>query len=605
MFYTAREADLIISIISKKTGVRLINSGESWKANVKEKTIYYPKSAVLNDETLGFMIHEASHIRFTEPDNKYVQSCEEIAKKNNKYGQDLFKLINVSEDLRIERLTSDIYPGAKKILNNASIETNERMVENYKNFSKEKREKIKAFRSDNFCYALFMREYVSEKDVNKFLKYCDKETINIYNELKHYSKDIKNFDNFSEMVKFVIDNVIPKYLKLCSDVDENKEGKKEEENEGENEEDNTKDSSSSESSKGSEKKEENVDEGEGEDKNKNEKDKEEDEGDSDEDGKNGSDRGQEDEEDKEEKNEDGGVQNFTSIKRGGIEDIENDFEGFKNEGSINRSDVDSFFDIEDYGYFDYETFVKNSRMLLPKLKKPISILKDLEFKRDVTGFESGKIDMRRINKLFVGYTRVFKRASAESLDDKDLAIAVLVDESGSMNSFGKDIVATTACGAISLALEQAGKKFAVFGFNRKFHIHKEFKKKVYMPNLYKIYKNVYTDDAGYNNDGYAIKRTIKELNKMPEKNKILIVLSDGEPASSFDSSDEGIPYSRYILTDEIKRAESRAKVYSIGILSEAVRRYYNPKTTFVIREVNELPKYMFEILKKTVGKRIR
>ncbi|MCK9544911.1 MAG: hypothetical protein M0R03_23090, partial [Novosphingobium sp.] len=110
MFYTAREADLIISIISKKTGVRLINSGESWKANVKEKTIYYPKSAVLNDETLGFMIHEASHIRFTELDNKYVQSCEEIAKKNNKYGQDLFKLINVSEDLRIERLTSDIYP---------------------------------------------------------------------------------------------------------------------------------------------------------------------------------------------------------------------------------------------------------------------------------------------------------------------------------------------------------------------------------------------------------------------------------------------------------------------------------------------------------------
>jgi len=50
---------------------------------------------------------------------------------------------------------------------------------------------------------------------------------------------------------------------------------------------------------------------------------------------------------------------------------------------------------------------------------------------------------------------------------------------------------------------------------------------------------------GDNNDGYAIWRAARELEKRPERNKVMIVLSDGRPAESYgESSEEG---KRYVI----------------------------------------------------------
>lgn len=580
--YTGREADLIISIISKKTGIKLVRTGVNWSADVKRKIIFYPKNSILDDETLSYLIHEASHIRFTEIDNKYVDSCKTISEKNNKNPEQIFFLINACEDLRIEKLISDIYPGAKKLLEKGSIQTHKKILSKYYKYMAPELKSIQEMRASNFCYALFMREYIDEEYNEEFLAFCDKKTNKVYQKLKEHSTIIKNFSNFTEMVKYVIKNVMPLYLTLCDDIKkeskkDKEKGEKGDENNEKNDEDETKSEKKSSEEKTNKMLKDLLDAIR----------------------------------DMEKREEDGEEIETDTMNTGGRAKMEDDekkkeFGGFGGGKKFDRQELEDLFGIDcNSRAFTYEQFITEVKKMVPMLRKPISILKDLEFKREVGGFESGKINMRKINKLFTGYSRIFKRPSDVKLDDKDLAISILVDESGSMKDYSKDKVAAISCGAIAMSLESAGKKFSIFGFNEYFKTHKSFNSRVYLPELYNIYLNASRDGAGDNNDGYAVKRATKELMKSPQKNKILIVLSDGQPAPSYGDSDEGIRYGDYILKDEVKKAEKLVKVYSIGILSNAVSNYYNEKTTFVINNIMELPKHMFNILNKTVGKRLR
>jgi len=576
MIYNKRDADLIISVISKKTGVKLICEGEVWQHDIEKKTISYPKDSVIDDETLACLIHEASHIRFTKIDSSYFDDVKEIAKKHNKDYKQVINIYSICEDLRIEQRISDIYLGARKILVAGSNQTHDKVLISYNKHKREKNYdalgKLLAQRASNFCYLFFIGEYISEFKTELYTNYCTDDTVDTYYKLQSKASIVKSLYSFSDMVRYVNENLMDDYLKLCDRVEEEEDQEKEE---GEG------------ASGGS---------GEGEsdgvgmsadlvDASKDLKDRKDDDDTSEESSK-----------------------EFME-GRVGSDDLskKEEFGGFGKMGADayeKRRSIEDYFKIPTCD-FTYEHFVTESKKLLPALRKPVSIIKDLELRREESGFDSGKLDIRRIHKLKTGYTRIFKRDNDQKLDDKELAIAILVDESGSMYS-NRSRMAAISVGSMSMALEIAGKMFAVYGFNGDFYHHKKFNKKVYIPELYKSHSNAHSHEAMWNNDGYAIKTTAKELLKRPEKNKIMIVLSDGRPEAKSVCSPEGIYYNDYDLKNEVRSAENNGvKIYAIGIQSVAVREYYNNKRTTVIDEIHELPKVLFDILKKNVGKRVR
>jgi hypothetical protein len=587
MIYKKRDADLIISVISKKTGVKLICQGDAWRHDTVKKIIYYPEKSVIDDETLACLIHEASHIRFTVIDSDNLSKIKKIAEESKKKVEQVSLIFSICEDLRIEKKISDIYIGARKILVSGSNQTHDKYII-YRNRLKKNKDfkslgEIMEKRSDNFCYLFFIQDYISEKRLNLIFDYCTIDVVEAYNKLVRYAHIIKNLDSYADVFDYINANIIQDYLGLCDDTEE-KEEEKSKESQGEGD------------GFGEQKKQDKNDEDKSDEEDK-EKEKES------ECGTGNSDEEEEKEEEKEEESFSG------RIGSSNLDLKDDDFYGFDKSGSSDyekRKFIEYYFNFTSRD-FTYEEFLSKSKMLVPSLRKPISIIKDLELKREESGFDSGKVDLRKIHKLRTGFTRIFKRNNDLKLDDKELAIAILVDESGSMGNDDKDIIASISVAAMSTALEIANKKFCVYGFNDYFFFHKNFNKKVSMPEMYRVFENVHKNGAGWNNDGYAIWKTTKELLKRPEKNKIMIVLSDGEPTPGHGlCPDNGRKYEDYDLTNEVKDAEKNGiKIYSIGIQSDYVKRYYRDDMTTVIRDVNELPKVLFDILKKNVGKRIR
>ena len=158
-----------------------------------------------------------------------------------------------------------------------------------------------------------------------------------------------------------------------------------------------------------------------------------------------------------------------------------------------------------------------------------------------------------------------------------------------------------ACLSISTALlgkalQSSGKSFAIFGFNKLLYTHKNFGEKFKLSQMPEIVQNTHTNEAGYNDDGYMVKKVSEILQQQPQQNKILIVISDGHP-------EESPEHSQYNLKEEVLKAEKIAKVYSIGIHSDAVKRYY--KRYVVIKDITQLGGELMKIFKENIGKRVR
>src|SRR5690606_34485650 len=108
------------------------------------------------------------------------------------------------------------------------------------------------------------------------------------------------------------------------------------------------------------------------------------------------------------------------------------------------------------------------------------------------------------------------------------------DESGSMDWNDKNINAARGAVLLSEVLNAIKIPFEIRGFNNTTRIYKSFNQTFdwsVKRSLENIIPSTKTSAAGNNNDGYAINWSMVDLNKQVGQ-KILIVLSDGEPAHS-------------------------------------------------------------------------
>lgn len=144
---------------------------------------------------------------------------------------------------------------------------------------------------------------------------------------------------------------------------------------------------------------------------------------------------------------------------------------------------------------------------------------------------SGKINFDRLNSGRLTPT-VFQRR-VEPNGKRNLAVGILVDESGSMSSSGKYTAAGQSCVALAEIFNKLEIPVYVMGFTADMDgydiVHYHYMK---WNNTLHNRQKLLNISARYNNcDGYSIRYMTKILRKRKEKNKLLIVLSDGQPAA--------------------------------------------------------------------------
>ena len=224
------------------------------------------------------------------------------------------------------------------------------------------------------------------------------------------------------------------------------------------------------------------------------------------------------------------------------------------------------------------------------------------------GKEDGRLDSRRFPSAFNGKPNVFKMKSDRR--EMDTALTMLVDLSGSMSG-EKVFVAQQCAMAIAECVDRTGIAYEILGFNTgqgsvpnvpprstdykdrlrytrwesiDMWIFKHFKERLFEA---KGAISCISQCSGGNNvDGESVQYAYDRLKERNEQRKVLIVLSDGQPACStnYDMS------LRRHLVDTVKKieADKDTDVVGIGIRDSAVKDYYSNHV--VVENVGELAK---------------
>lgn len=197
------------------------------------------------------------------------------------------------------------------------------------------------------------------------------------------------------------------------------------------------------------------------------------------------------------------------------------------------------------------------------IKNVTSQLKRI-FKNDVEEKEyrsSGKINVKRLN-TGKRTVRVFDKRRAPT-EKSDLAVFLLIDESGSMSWGNKSYAASRCAIALAEVFNNVNVPIYIMGFTadceRHDAVHNHY---VTWDNTHKNRLKLLNIAARSNNaDGYSIRYATKILEKYNAKNKLLIVVSDGQPAASCYSNGSGVADTK----DAIRDAKKKVSVLGVAI----------------------------------------
>jgi cobalamin biosynthesis protein CobT len=659
---------IVASVIANKIGIK-IRQGKGWQADVVNNVIYYPKGIYLTESDLGFIIHEAGHLRFGFIDKRRFEKFTEMLQTMGKSYEQLYALLNAIEDIRVENKLIELYPGSKKYLEGNNFDAYYSHINTYQDVYWRDRGEYDNFLYENrysqFCIYWILRMTLPKYASTRFLNECCHtetkqairestevvlesfrkkkivtmvDSINLFTQLYPFYEplleDVKedekqqeeNKGEKGEQEKEGGKSPLEQFLEMLKDFskkeDEEDEGgeKSEKEESGGESGDESEDESESEKNEGEgEDEKESNEDGEGEKEesskkpkskkggNKEESDEDQEKGESS--GGGGGSKKEEQESDEENESSDaqaggsgGGSSQPINIQRSVFDkrELKEPRKMDWNFKKYDRSQIDKIFDWHYKG--DEEGLKKQVEQMLPQTRKAVSLLKDFEANRYEGNYRSGKLQSRKLYRLKAGYTNIFTRKVAHVLDNKDMAITLLIDESGSMSG-QKSWNATVACTLLAKALEMAGRPVQVWGFNARLVQHKAWHERVSYNRMIEANTNSQGSYAGDNNDGYAVWRMAEDMKNRTETNKVLIVLSDGQPAPSWGVRiPEGDKvYEDFDLKDEVMKASKGMTVYGIGLNDTSVRKYY-PKN-FIVHKIEELPGLLLSFFKEYAGKK--
>ncbi len=244
--------------------------------------------------------------------------------------------------------------------------------------------------------------------------------------------------------------------------------------------------------------------------------------------------------------------------------------------------------------------------LKPLIDSLYNDLNNLFIARSSHGYKSGyrtgkRINIgKRISEKAKGVSAVQSKAweRRELPTQKDYTISLLVDLSGSMAGDRVEEALKSAI-VFSEVLSKLNIRFEIYGFNSVLHKYKGFDEQFGKPSREIIPGMIEEasdyDLSGYNDDGWALTETSERLSQQPGTEKIVVILSDGQPAESYRHN--GPEYDLHRVVDNIIH-NTNQKLASIGIQSDSVADYYPDYS--VIQDVAELPAALVEVLRRVI-----
>lgn len=215
------------------------------------------------------------------------------------------------------------------------------------------------------------------------------------------------------------------------------------------------------------------------------------------------------------------------------------------------------------------------------------------------GKTRGTIATRSIAQCYSGARnpRIFRQKQSSRLK-MDTAITLLLDCSGSMS--GTRYTIGSACVlSMSKTLTSLGIPHEILGFtdDRRL-ITYEFKPFASQSTQDKLGRALASNemDMNYNADGESLMIAAERLMHRSEKNKVLIVLSDGQPSGYYLGNGE--KYLKDVC--ELIEEKSPIDLHAIGIESQAPKNYY--KNCQCIHRPEELDDALMSLLKRSVMK---
>ena len=183
--------------------------------------------------------------------------------------------------------------------------------------------------------------------------------------------------------------------------------------------------------------------------------------------------------------------------------------------------------------------------------------------------KSGSLNPHKLYRIVMDDTRLFSKRVVPQ--DTDFVFYVLIDGSGSMGH-EKYVYAYEAGAKLEEGLKGlVPLKIAQFDCDEYVHhrVVKDFNQESTHGNYCWTYCSHHSSEC-CNMDGYNIRIAIKELEKRPERNKVLIILSDGQPSGYSNY------YGKYAMFD-VKQAvrsgrKAGIKIFNIMFGSEFDRR---------------------------------
>lgn len=245
---------------------------------------------------------------------------------------------------------------------------------------------------------------------------------------------------------------------------------------------------------------------------------------------------------------------------------------------------------------DYEAIKKHYKNTINKYKKFINTIKSRTNIKE-SGYRYGNsINSSRLNDP---KKRYWERNS-EDFEAPELTVSLIIDGSGSMWK-SRTQAAQKAAIILHEVLDNAMIPHRIAEFRSitystaEHNILIDFKSKA--NDKYTIMK---LDGKGGNRDGLALRWALKDILKQPQNDKIIIVISDGQP-----SAYENIQYA----LDDMKDVQKKAKTKKVSIIAIALeeeyiyqelKEYY--KTILYCKDLEKLPETLAKIISKELQK---
>lgn len=239
-----------------------------------------------------------------------------------------------------------------------------------------------------------------------------------------------------------------------------------------------------------------------------------------------------------------------------------------------------------------------------------SVMTDNAYDRRVRGRKRGRLDMRSLYKVPAKSENIFTLKEARK--NKKYNIVLLVDESGSMAGSRAKKAADSAV-FLAKAFDGINVDVAIIGFNENITVRKVFGVAAEYDKIHEAIRTCnYGNGSGCNNDWDGLNRAYDMLGKIHEGKNILIMLSDGQPASGYprfigiDNKEEKPPKGTdefHGNKDSIENIRHLVKAHDRDVVSLGIgieRGGQQIPNHEVINNVNQLKPTMIKMLKEQI-----